>query len=112
MLIRPISTCQPCYDYRKTSSAMLQKFMESNVDSPSCRKFTPNKKLLKSQLKSKASDYIQGLNLLKQQRGIKKVKIVVEKGPVELSYELQKIYSVMLLVVGDKNDHQFDRDSP
>ena len=74
ILIRPISICQSCYDYRKNSSATLQKVMKSNFDSSSCRKFTPNKKLLKSQLKSKASAYVRDIKLLKQQTGIQKTE--------------------------------------
>ena len=49
---------------------MLQKVMESDVCLPSPRKFTPNINWLKSQLKSKASDYAQDIKLLKQQRDI------------------------------------------
>ena len=62
MLIRSMTCCQPCFDYRKTLSAMVQRVKESDVDSSSYSKFNPNMDLRKSQLKSKASDYAQELN--------------------------------------------------
>ena len=36
---------------------------------------------------------------------------VLEKEPVELPSELEELYSVMLFVAGDNDDHQIDRDS-
>lgn len=36
---------------------------------------------------------------------------VLEKEPIELPSELEELYSVMLFVAGDNDDHQFDRDS-
>ena len=62
MLIRSMTRCQPCFDYRKTLSAMVQRVKESDVDLSSYSKFTPNMDLRKSQLKSEASDYAQELN--------------------------------------------------
>ena len=36
---------------------------------------------------------------------------VLEKEPVELPSELEELYSVMLFVARDNDDHQFDLDS-
>lgn len=36
---------------------------------------------------------------------------VLEKESVELPSELEELYSAMLFVAGDNDDHQFDRDS-
>ena len=36
---------------------------------------------------------------------------VLEKESVELPSGLEELYSVMLFVAGDNDDHQFDRDS-
>ena len=39
------------------------------------------------------------------------MKNVLEKEPVELLSELEEMYSVVLFVAGNNDDHQFDRDS-
>ena len=36
---------------------------------------------------------------------------VLEKESVELPSELEELYSAMLFVAGDNDDHQFDRDT-
>ena len=111
LLIRSMTRCQPCSDYRKTLSAMVQRVKESDADSSSYSKFTPNINLSKSQLKSKASDYARQIELLKQQREhLKKVKSVVEKESVELSPELE--HGFCCIVAGNNDNHPFDPDSP
>ena len=112
LLIKSMTCYQPCSDYRKTLSAMVQRVKESDVDSSLYSKFTPNINFSKSQLKSKASDYAQEIKLLKQQAAnlLKKVKTVVEKESVELSPELEDAFCD--IVAGDNDDHPFDPDSP
>ena len=51
------------------------------------------------------------LNFWSSKEIFKKVKNVLEKEPVELLSELEEMYSVVLFVAGNNDDHQFDRDS-
>ena len=51
------------------------------------------------------------LNFWSSKKKKKKVKNVLEKEPVELLSELEEMYSVVLFVAGNNDDHQFDRDS-
>ena len=51
------------------------------------------------------------LNFWSSKEIFKKVKNVLQKEPVELLSELEEMYSVVLFVAGNNDDHQFDRDS-
>ena len=50
------------------------------------------------------------LNFWSSKEIFKKVTNVLEKESVELPSKLEELYSVMLFVAGDNDDHQFDRD--
>ena len=51
------------------------------------------------------------LNFWSSKEIFKKLTNVLEKESVELPSKLEELYSVMLFVAGDNDDHQFDRDS-
>lgn len=51
------------------------------------------------------------LNFWSSKEIFKNVTNVLEKESVELPSELEELYSAMLFVAGDNDDHQFDRDS-